>query len=134
VEVNWDEIEDFVAALPPRLAREPYTICLVSDRAMREYNNRYRGVGTTTDVLAFPAAAHGETLDGYLGDIVISAEAARRNAVMHVLRVEDEIKALILHGLLHLLGEDHETDGGRMARAERCWGQRLGLPQTLLTR
>ena len=129
---KWDEIERFVATMPSRLVPAPYTVCLVSDRVMRGFNARYRGIRKTTDVLAFPAASH--AADGYLGDIVISAETARRNAAKHGLRLEDEIKALILHGLLHLLGEDHETDHGQMARAERRWGVRLGLPQTLLTR
>jgi probable rRNA maturation factor len=109
----------------------PYTICLVSDRAMREYNGRYRGVWKATDVLAFRADDPGES---YLGDIVISVPAAQRNAAQHGLRLEEEIKALILHGVLHLLGQDHETDGGRMKRAERRWGLRLGLRRTLLAR
>jgi probable rRNA maturation factor len=101
---------------------------------MRGYNERYRGIGKATDVLAFPATTRGMAGNRYLGDIVVSAETAKRNAATNGLRIEDEVKALILHGLLHLLGEDHETDNGQMARAERRWGKRLGLPQTLLTR
>ena len=127
-------MEDFLARATPALAHSPYSVGLVSDAAIRRYNARFRGQDEATDVLSFPAATHGKDENGYLGDILISAETARRHAANYGVRLEDEIKALILHGLLHLLGQDHERDGGQMARSERRWGARLGLPQTLLAR
>jgi len=104
---------------------------------MRRYNETYRKKGGPTDVLSFPMNGRSRGVsdeEDYAGDILISVEAALRNAGHFRVRLEDEIKALILHGLLHLRGHDHEADRGQMARAERRWGPRLGLPQTLLAR
>ena len=70
----------------------------------------------------------------YLGDILISVETARRSAARFRLALQDEIKILSLHGVLHLMGYDHETDRGRMARAERRWSDRLHLRTSLSAR
>ena len=105
------------------------TVAFVSDRAMRELNRRWRGKAGTTDVLAFPAEqdefekAEGATL----GDVIISVERAERQAVEHGLTLENEIEQLILHGLLHLCGYDHETDGGEMNALELRLRRRLGI-------
>ena len=119
----------FLAKLTPELARSPYSVCLVSNRAIRRYNDQFRHKNEATDVLSFPAhdagSARLRTENGYLGDILISVEMAQANAAQYGMRLEDEIKALILHGLLHLLGEDHERDHGSMARSEKRWGARL---------
>lgn len=109
-------------------------MCLVSDRVIRSYNRRFRRQDKPTDVLSFPAEEPGRPAQQYLGDILISAETARCNARQYGLRVEEEIKVLILHGLLHLLGYDHENDRGGMARVERHWSQKLGLSQNLTRR
>ena len=84
-------------------------------------------------MLSFPAG-HGVGADEIAGDLAISVATARRQAVEqgHALRVE--IKVLMLHGLLHLAGYDHETDSGRMARRERLLRSRLGLPPGLIER
>ena len=84
---------------------------------VRRLNRRYRGVDTTTDVLSFP----GETTpEGqHLGDIVISVPTARRQAAERGEPLWREIRCLLLHGILHCLGHDHETDGGAMRRLER---------------
>jgi probable rRNA maturation factor len=105
------------------------TIAFVSDRAMRELNRRWRGKRATTDVLSFPAAQDQfEKLDGFrLGDIVISVEQAARQASEHDLDFETEVAQLILHGLLHLCGYDHETDKGEMNRLELRLRRRLGI-------
>ena len=105
------------------------TVAFVSDRAMRELNRRWRGKRAATDVLSFPAEqtefekAAGSTL----GDIAISIERAARQAKEHGLSFENEIAQLIVHGLLHLSGYDHETDHGEMNRLELKLRKRLGI-------
>jgi probable rRNA maturation factor len=95
-------------------------IVFVSDRAMRELNRRWRGKPVTTDVLSFPADQEKfeKPEDSTLGDIVISVEQAARQAEENNLAFDDEIAQLILHGVLHLCGYDHETDNGEMNRVE----------------
>jgi probable rRNA maturation factor len=92
-------------------------------------NLRYLNRDTATDVLSFQT---GE--EGHLGDVVIASGVARRQArsAGHALRTE--LRVLALHGLLHLLGHDHEVDGGRMARLERRLRARGGLPAGLIER
>ena len=105
--------------------------CLVTgDAELRKLNLQFRGKDYATDVLSFPAGA------GYpsLGDLAISAARARAQAREFGHTTEDELRILMLHGVLHLLGMDHETDGGRMARAERRWRRELGLPNGLIER
>ena len=105
------------------------TVVFVSDRAMREINRTWRGRRGTTDVLSFPANQDEfEKLAGLnLGDILISIEQAARQAKEHGLSLENEIAQLILHGLLHLCGYDHETDHGEMNRLELRLRKRLGI-------
>ncbi len=105
------------------------TIAFISDRAMRELNRRWRGKRGTTDVLSFPAEQDEfEKLEGLsLGDVVISVEQAARQAAEHDLDFENEVAQLILHGLLHLCGYDHETDAGEMNRRELELRDKLGI-------
>ncbi len=105
------------------------TVAFVSDRAMRELNWRWRGKRGTTDVLSFPAAQDEfEKAEGWtLGDVVISVEQATRQAAEHDLEFETEVAQLILHGVLHLCGFDHETDKGEMNRLELRLRRRLGI-------
>jgi probable rRNA maturation factor len=114
-------------ALP--IAASGATVAFVSDRTMRELNRMWRGKRTTTDVLSFPAEqADFEKEEGLsLGDIVISIEQAARQAKEHKLSLENEVAQLILHGLLHLSGYDHETDQGKMNRLELKLRKRLGI-------
>ncbi len=96
-----------------------FTVALVSDRRMTELNKFFRGKDSTTDVLSFPYNADEfETDRSNLGDIVISAERARDQAKNNKLTLELEIKQLILHGVLHLCGYDHDTDSGEMNARE----------------
>src|SRR5882724_10293483 len=99
-----------VKAAPAHVAA--VTVVFVSDRAMREVNRQWRGKRGTTDVLSFPSeqSAFEEEAEATLGDVVISAEQAARQAAEHGLRLDQEIAQLILHGLLHLCGYNHETD------------------------
>ena len=92
------------------------TLALVGDARIQKLNRDYRGYDKPTDVLSF-AAGHSVEAD-YLGDIVISVETADRQARRRRSNLERELKVLALHGLLHLLGYDHETDNGEMRRVE----------------
>jgi len=98
------------------------TIAFVSDKKIRELNRQFRGVDKATDVLSFPA---GENIN--LGDIAVSVDTAAVQAKENGLSFNDEIAQLILHGLLHLCGYDHETDKGEMNRFELKLRQKLGI-------
>lgn len=101
---------------------------LVSDERIRELNQFFRGKDSATDVLSFPhEPGEFDRRDAFLGDIVISAETAERQAAENGLDLETEIKQLILHGLLHLCGYDHETDQGEMEARELELRQTLGI-------
>lgn len=91
------------------------TIAFVSDKRIRELNRQFRGIDKATDVLSFPADGPDEL---NLGDIAISAETAATQAKENGLSFDGEIAQLILHGLLHLSGYDHEMDNGEMNRLE----------------
>ena len=107
-------------------------VLITNDREMQILNKRYRSEDVTTDVLSFPAAPG---LPGKLaGDLAISANIASGNAKDFGHEVVEEIKILILHGVLHLAGYDHERDSGQMARKERRLRAELGLPMTLIDR
>lgn len=123
------------------LGGRQFNVCFVDDEQIRVLNAAYRHKSKPTDVLSFPWQP-GRTLDlggsgvltdpdgefkGFLGDVVISAETARRNAESEGHAPATEISWLILHGLLHLLGMDHETDGGEMIALEHDLRRRLGL-------
>jgi len=114
------------------------TICLVSDAEIARMNETFRKKKGATDVLSFPSVAwrrpvplprnSGKGKVGeYLGDVAISPAAARRYAKKSGRKLPSELRVLILHGLLHLLGYDHETDRGQMERVERKLRKRLGL-------
>lgn len=90
------------------------SVVLITDSVMQRYNRQYRGFDKSTDVLSFP----GEQL--YLGDILISSETAYNQSLKsRVLTFEQNVRRLMLHGLLHLMGYDHETDDGEMRSIER---------------
>jgi probable rRNA maturation factor len=96
-----------------------FSVAFVSDRRMKELNSFFRGKDSTTDVLSFPHESDEfDTDESNLGDIVISAEQAERQAQENGLTLEGEIKQLVLHGVLHLSGYDHETDDGEMNKRE----------------
>jgi len=105
---------ELVASLAPRAVS--FAVRFVGDRAMRRANRDYRGKDATTDVLSFPG---GETPEGrHLGDVLISLPVARRQTPPGE-AVASELRRLLLHGVLHCLGYDHESDDGEMARLER---------------
>jgi probable rRNA maturation factor len=126
----------------PLRARGTVSIAVVSDRRVRALNQHYRGIDRPTDVLSFPAQdrlpptthrTRRSTLD-FLGDIVIAQGVARRQAHEAGHPEATELKVLALHGLLHLLGYDHERDNGAMARLERRLRRKGGLREGLIER
>lgn len=100
------------------------TIAFVSDKTIRQLNRQFRNVDKATDVLSFPAD---DTDKLNLGDIAISVDTAARQAKENGLTFDEEVAQLILHGLLHLSGYDHETDNGEMNRLELRLRRRLGI-------
>jgi probable rRNA maturation factor len=103
---------------PPRADR--VAVCLVSDRRMREYNREFRGLDQTTDVLSFSGDDAPFPEGGrHLGDIVISVPRAAEQARVAGHTLSRELEVLLVHGYLHLLGYDHESDGGAMLRTQR---------------
>jgi probable rRNA maturation factor len=112
------------------------TVLLTTDATIRDLNRRFRGKDEATDVLSFLAKPlqNSKPAERVAGDVAISVETARKQAAerRHTLGVE--LRVLILHGLLHLAGYDHETDAGKMLRRERQLRARFGLPQGLIER
>jgi probable rRNA maturation factor len=107
-------------------------VLLANDHTLRQLNKTFRGKNKPTDVLSFPAPS--AFAAKHAGDLAISLETAARQAATHGHPLPDEIKILILHGLLHLSGEDHETDNGEMAAREATLRSKLSLPTTLIER
>lgn len=109
-------------------APESVTIQLISDKNMAQLNRTFREKRGPTDVLSFPAnGAHPARHAEYIGDIAISPETARRNARRFSRSLPLEMRILILHGMIHLAGYDHESDHGEMDRLERRLRKRLGV-------
>ena len=121
------------ARLAVRL-RGQVSVLLSTDAAQRSLNRRFRGKNKPTDVLSFPADNTAPGSEKIAGDLSISVPTARRQAANQGHCLATEIKVLILHGLLHLAGYDHETDAGQMARRERTLRTRLQLPGGLIER
>jgi probable rRNA maturation factor len=114
--IDQRAIHEFLGSLlgELRLENSTFSIVFVTDAVMKRYNKKYRGYDKATDVLSFEGAA------GYLGDIVISSETAYNQALKSTtLSFEKNVRRLILHGLLHLMGYDHESDSGEMRALER---------------
>jgi probable rRNA maturation factor len=128
--VTQRHLHEFFATLCRRLARGTSFGCLITgDPELRRLNRQFRGKNQPTDVLSFPSG----TPDA-LGEIAISADRAWAQARAYGHSLGDELGILMLHGLLHLKGYDHETDAGEMARVERRWRKALGLPCGLIER
>ena len=107
------------------------TVMVTHSRDIRSLNSRFRGKNHDTDVLSFPAPAFG---DGFAGDIAVSLDIAARNARSLGHSLGQEVRILVLHGILHLAGHDHESDQGEMEEREHNLRRRLGLPTGLIER
>ncbi|MBS1842311.1 MAG: rRNA maturation RNase YbeY [Acidobacteria bacterium] len=111
-----------------KLKSDSVAIAFVTDSEIARLNKIYRKKNKPTDVLSFPAqSAKHPNKKKFLGDIAIAPAVARRYARKNGRTLENEICVLILHGILHLLGYDHETDQGQMDRVERKLRRKLGL-------
>ncbi len=120
--IDCREIRRFLGRLGPELgvAEREFSVVLITDAKMRTLNRDYRGIDRSTDVLSFCGG------DECLGDILISAETAYNQARQsRTLSFETNLHRLMLHGLLHLMGYDHETDDGEMRRLERRFRRRF---------
>lgn len=118
----------FLARLTAEVAAErPFTVLVSNDATLQRLNRDFLQHDYPTDVLSFPGEAE-------LGEMAISADRALEQAAEQGHDLNTEIEILMLHGLLHLLGHDHETDRGRMRRLETKWRKTLGLPAGLIER
>ncbi|MGC1105630.1 MAG: rRNA maturation RNase YbeY [Candidatus Acidiferrales bacterium] len=144
VRVKLRALDEFLqrAAALLLLPHDAATICLVTDAKIAEWNRAYRGKNRPTDVLSFPAVVHAQNGNGkiarspghirasqeiYLGDVAIAPAVARRNARAAGRGFDEEMQVLALHGLLHLMGYDHESDNGAMERLEARLRRKLGI-------
>ena len=129
VNVGTRGLGQWLTRIAPGKARAELCIALVSASRMRALNRQFRGKDKTTDVLSFPSDER-----GFLGDIVIASGVAKQQAQAAGHPVQTEIRVLALHGLLHLLGYDHEQDEGTMARTEARLRKKAGLKEGLIER
>jgi probable rRNA maturation factor len=124
-------MREFARRLQTEVAKGRVFDCLIADDTeLRRLNRQYRRKDYATDVLSFPADESGQ----FIGDLAISFDRAREQAREFGHSTDDELRILMLHGVLHLVGYDHESDNGRMARAEKRWRAKLGLPAGLIER
>ena len=134
VAIDRPALEQFLGRLTRRVPAEDahaWSVCLVSDRRIRQLNREFRSTDRVTDVLSF--CGDSEPDPGgqiYLGDVVISAPTAEREADRCGHSLRRELQTLALHGYLHLLGYDHETDDGNMLQLQRRLERELIDPST----
>lgn len=119
----------WLSRIAPAAAKGDVSVAIVSDRRMRALNRQFRGKDKVTDVLSFPSDER-----GFMGDIVVASGVAKQQAKAAGHSVQTEIRVLALHGLLHLLGYDHEHDDDKMARFEAKLRKKAGLKEGLIER
>jgi probable rRNA maturation factor len=138
----------WLSRIAPRSAQGAVTIAILPDSKVKALNKRFRGLDKATDVLSFPSGAEdhfktrekhrpnrrGKKSPKFLGEIVIARGIAQKQAKNLAHPATIELRVLALHGLLHLLGYDHEVDNGKMARAEARLRRKAGLPPGLIAR
>jgi probable rRNA maturation factor len=112
--------------------RGAVSVLVTSSKELKSLNHRFRGKNQPTDVLSFPAMPG--LMQGFAGDVAVSAQIAARSARRLGHTAAEEIRILVLHGLLHLAGSDHERDDGEMERKEARLRKSLGLPVGLIER
>lgn len=128
--IDKRELRAFADVLSSRVAGgRTFTCLLTDDRELSRLNRMFLGKSSATDVLSFPSGD-----DQVLGDVAISVERAAEQAAEFGHTPGEEIRILMLHGVLHLLGFDHEKDRGAMARSEKRWRRDLDLPSGLIER
>jgi probable rRNA maturation factor len=127
----------WLTRIAPAAARGDVCVALVSDARIKALNRQFRGKDKVTDVLSFPSGPATPIETGtrrFLGDVVIASGVAKKQAKAAGHSLNIEIRILALHGLLHLLGYDHEADDGKMARVEARLRKKAGLPEGLIER
>ena len=129
VNVATRGLAPWLSRIAPAAAKGDVSVAIVSDRRMRALNRQFRGKDRVTDVLSFPSDER-----GFMGDIVVASGVAKQQAQAAGHSVQTEMRVLALHGLLHLLGYDHEHDGGTMARFEARLRKKAGLKEGLIER
>ncbi len=130
-ETGYIPNENLLEAVAAELTDRDIELVFTDNAAIREMNRQTRGIDAPTDVLSFPLE---KVPFAPLGEIVISVEYARQKAGQYRNSLDDEIALLFIHGLLHLLGYDHENDDGEMRRKEEELIRRFGLPESLIVR
>ncbi|WP_457596432.1 rRNA maturation RNase YbeY [Hydrogenimonas sp.] len=130
-ETDYRPNENLLEAIAAELTDRDVELLFTDDATIREMNRTHRDVDAPTDVLSFPLE---RVPFAPLGEIVISVDYAKRKAGEFGHSLDDEIALLFIHGLLHLLGYDHETDEGQMRRKEAEVIRRFGLPESLIVR
>ncbi|MDQ2948470.1 MAG: rRNA maturation RNase YbeY [Acidobacteriota bacterium] len=138
-EVRVPALRRFARTLADEVAEGRAFCCLITDDdELRRLNREFRKKDYATDVLSFPSSDGRQPglpdTDAMVGDIAISLDRAEQQARVMNHSTEQELRILMLHGVLHLTGLDHENDHGEMACAERRWRQRFGLPAGLIER
>ena len=124
-------LREFARRLQEEVAKGRPFVCLITgDAELRRLNKQFRKKDEATDVLSFPSSDPNHQL----GELAISWDRAKSQAAEHGHTPGDELRILMLHGVLHLTGMDHEKDNGNMARAEIRWRKRLNLPISLIER
>ena len=131
--LNENSLERFLTKAKRAVGlRGAVTVLVTSSQELRRLNQRFRGQDRPTDVLSFPAEM--QPASGFAGDVAISAEIAAQNARQLGHSAAEEVKILVLHGILHLAGFDHEADSGQMARKEERLRKQLRLSAALIER
>lgn len=122
---------ELLEKLTQHLTQKDVELIFLDEKSMHEINLEYRGVDKTTDVLSFPLD---EAPYAPLGSILINVDLAKQKALEYAHKTEEEIALLYIHGLLHLLGHDHEVDSGQMRQKEEELISLFCLPQSLIVR
>jgi len=130
-ETDYQPNVNLLKTIAQYLTNRDIEVTLTDNATIREINREQRGIDAPTDVLSFPLEP---VPYAPLGELVISVEYAKNQASLHQNSLDDEIALLFLHGLLHLLGYDHETDNGEMRQKEEELIKHFGLPKSLIVR
>ncbi len=130
-QTNFDFNVDSLKEIYEYLTNKDIELILTTDEEIQKLNKQFRNKDKPTDVLSFPLEDAPNTP---LGSIVISIDTAKKQAQKHSHSVEEEIKLLFIHGLLHLLGYDHEIDNGEMREKEKEIIKKFNLPDSLIVR
>jgi probable rRNA maturation factor len=129
--LNRQDLSAFAARLQSEVTRGKPFVCMITDnRELRRLNRAFLGKDYATDVLSFPSGDEGDVL----GEIAISTDMAVAQAAEFGHTPDEEVRILMLHGVLHLMGMDHESDRGAMARAEKKLRRKFSLPTSLTER